>query len=351
MTQVAIVVPTNRPEHALAFLKAWNFEYPVYLIEDAPERTFDAYPPHVRSTSAIPHTGQVVRHFSWLDIDEDLRDDSWIISRRNSGIRCYGFLKAVQDGADIIITLDDDCLPNDSEPSYTDYLVEGHLDVLRATFPRWVSTIESHYPARGMPYRNRGEMEVMLNMGGWTGVMDVDAMTELVSAGMVRNVPMRRLLPVPQGTFFPMCWMNLSFKRQMLPLMYAPLMGEDKNGNPWPFNRFDDIWCGVFLKKICDILGLAVTAGWPIVNHAKASSIWANLRKEVEGVIVNEYLWQWVDAFMPSKTDDLASAYCELAAQVEHSFSAIATKPEHQYYWRQLGTAMRVWTEAVTPHV
>ena len=60
--------------------------------------------------------------------------------------------------------------------------------------------------------------------------------------------------------------MNLAFRRELVPLMYLPRMGDNTS-----FRRFDDIWGGVIAQKCLRHLGLLCSVGKPIVNHMKAS--------------------------------------------------------------------------------
>lgn len=118
--KACIVVPTNREKNAREFLEAWEKEFTfnervlnetptskttaadlrrVIVVEDNPERTF-----------ALPDW---VTHVSWKEIDADLKDDAWIIPRRTGAIRNYGNLLASRiPGLDMIVNLDDDCMPD-----------------------------------------------------------------------------------------------------------------------------------------------------------------------------------------------------------------------------------------------
>jgi len=121
--------------------------------------------------------------------------------------------------------------------------------------------------------------------------------------------------------------MNLAFKRQMTPAMYFLLMG----GN-WPFDRFGDIWCGLFVKKICDHLGLVVRSGLPHVKHVRASDVWSNLKKELPGYTVNESLWEAVDSVRLTKSS-VRECYTEIAEKLDLSGE----------YWDKVRKAMRIW--------
>lgn len=312
--KVAIVIPTIRYSNICTFLKAWECEFAnqiVIVIEDNPERTFELSLPQIW-------------HYSWKEIDDELGADSWIIPRRTDCVRSFGFFKAYQQGVDLIVSLDDDCLP--SEPGF----IAKHCEMLDSepASDAWVSTVDGAAP-RGFPYfATRRALPCVLNHGLWQKVPDYDAITQLQTARRTLSIsPVERA--IPRGAYFPMCGMNIAFKTQLTPAMYFLLMGRD-----WPYDRFGDIWCGVFVKRICDHLGYGVTSGQPFVRHERASDVWENLRKEASAYEANETLWQVVDRAILSG-DNVADCYGELAQKL--------TIPGP--YWTRLRTAMRTWAD------
>jgi hypothetical protein len=286
----ALVVPTARPERIPAFLDAWwrePFDL-IVLVQDAPRRTLD-----------LKGSGERVVTFTWEEIDRELPCPE-IISRRDSAIRSFGFYQAWQLGAELICTLDDDCGPLvRSRP----YLVAGHRRNLWQT-PRWASTVPG-LRVRGLPYHNRGAHPHMaVSMGLWAGHADVDAVTAL--AGGARLIPARaawrrfRTRVMPATQYFPLCGMNLAFRREAACLMYFPPMGQGS-----PYGRFDDIWCGLVLQRVCRHLGYGITVGRPLVRHTRASDPFANLVKEAPGVRDHERLWEVIDAIRLSADSPL----------------------------------------------
>ena len=314
--KAVIVIPTIREESVARFLEVWRDEFRghrVIVVEDNPEPTFEL-------------GGHDIRHYSWADIDRELGDRSWIIPRRTDCVRSYGYYKASQEpGVEMIVTLDDDCYPH--TPGF---LREHHRRLTEpAHAPSWTSSGRGVLP-RGIPYHaQHRELPCGLNHGLWTNVPDLDAVTQLANSRLgVAFEPVDQTIPL--GSYFPMCGMNLAWKPELTPAMYFLLMGFRE----WPYDRFGDIWCGVLVKKICDHLGIGVTSGAPLVEHQRASNVWANLRKEAPGYEVNETLWREVDSVRLSG-NSFRECYAELARGL----------PLKGDYWDRLREAMMLWTE------
>lgn len=320
-SKVFIVIPTIRN---LDFLKAWGNAFSncnLIVVEDRTEKLV--------KTSGLKTAS--ISHFNHKDIEKDLGKDSWIISRKNAGIRSYGFLKAYQMGADVIITLDDDCYPEEEN------FVEKHLDNLSFKAsegwfpiypdPNWMYT-------RGFPYSNRDKFPVMISHGLWSGALDLDARTEkgLKKPLNKKPYPPIRII-IPFGYFYPMSSMNLAFKCEVTPLMFFPMMGKAPDGKGWGYDRFDDIWAGIFSKKIMDELKMAVVSGSPFTEHKKASKNQDNLKKEFLGTKVNEILWKQVAKVRLTKKTP-KECYLELAKKVKF--------PKTKYF-NNLREAMSVW--------
>jgi hypothetical protein len=113
-------------------------------------------------------------------------------------------------------------------------------------------------------------------------VADWDAPTQLVK-GSHRPVEFYRG-PIPKGVYFPVCSMNLAFRRCMLPYIYQA---------PWSLGikRFDDILTGVEAKREIDKHGWAAVSGYARVLHERASNVFTNLENEATGMRLNEDFW------------------------------------------------------------
>ncbi len=264
-------------------------------------------------------------HLSWQDLDA-FGENGWIFSRRDSAIRSAGFLAAYNAGSRLILTLDDDCYPVGCPKAF----LEAHKASLDA--PRWTISTTSRR-TRGIPYVDRGvgELPVHINMGGWVGVPDVDAIQSL--SGDTAEIREWQSKVIPRDQYFPMCGMNLLFRREATPLMLFPMQGLDPKGKPWGFGRFDDIWSGLVAKKVADHLGWNVSCGLPVILHSRASDPFVNLVKEAPGVPVNEWLWRAVDGVQLAAVEP-AAAVIELGEGL---------KAHKHEYVRHLGSALTIW--------
>lgn len=251
--KIGVIVPTIRPENFAIFLKAWTplFEkhnITLYKVEDGKN-------PTVNGESIKSVMGRY----------------SKLIYNFNDGVRNLGFAKAFKDGMDIFISLDDDVLPDGDT-------IQDHLDILNSRQPiSWINTVDDIY-MRGFPYGKREEAEVVFSHGLWNGVYDFDASTQLV---LGEQKPNHRKIPIPRGILFPVCVMNVAFKRKVLCSYYqAPMFGD--------INRFADIWSGIEMKKYIDEKGWCAVSGYAKVNHNRASNPFVNLVKEARGIGMNE---------------------------------------------------------------
>jgi reversibly glycosylated polypeptide/UDP-arabinopyranose mutase len=311
---VGCVVPTIREKSINEFLEKWDFpDYcKLFIIEDNSQREFTL-------------SKNVYFHGSWKDFEK--MKNNWIFSKKcGGGIRSFGFYKAWQDGCDYIITLDDDCLPD--ENCNGEKFVEEHIKQLEINNGRWLWTTKGIRP-RGVPYQNTGrEDETMINMGFWKKNADFDAPTQLIHGSI--EVPPRMWSPVPKDYYFSLCGMNMCFKAEAIGLMFQPLMGE-----AYGIWRLDDIWCGVIAKKVCDHLNFLIRTGKPSIIHSRASNIWSNLKKEAIGFESNEEFWEIIDG-VQLKGETMEDCYLEIANVL---------KKREEEYLKVLGVAMEKWID------
>lgn len=258
---IAAVIPTieSRKDIFNKFMEAWSPLFDGYNVELV--IVTDGENPTVNGKSAKEVMGKYAS----------------CLSNFNAGIRNLGFAYIAKYLPDVeyIITLDDDCLPL-GDP------IGDHIRALDMRVPiSWMSTACDYM--RGFPYAVRGEAEVVLSHGVWKGVADWDAATQLV-LGCHRPTEFYKG-PIPKGIYYPMCSMNLAFKRKMLPHIYHA---------PWALgiNRFDDIFAGIESKRAIDEQGWAAVTGYATIFHERASNVFTNLKNEAPGIELNETFWQ-----------------------------------------------------------
>jgi len=322
MDRIAVIVPTCRVESIKRFIESWHFpkNCELFIIEDYAKPTFPIIDFMAKSTY------EVINHRCWQDFEEEFGDDAWIFSKQTAGgCRSYGFWLAYKNKFDYILTLDDDCLPFSDNKYEHEQFIQTHLDMINQSDSYWQWTTKE-IKSRGVPYQNLGHRETLINMGFWRRNADLDGISQLIYGA--RDLEPKILNPVMPGYYYPMCAMNLFFRVKAVPMMYFLLMGSKYN-----IDRFDDIWCGIVSKKICDHLGYLVRAGKPSLIHERASNVWINIEKEWTGLKMNEDFWKIIDK-IDLKEKTIVGCYKEIAEVLKTQISS---------YYRKLGEAMGIW--------
>jgi hypothetical protein len=331
-------VCTNREAEALRFLAEWDSyiarfceaskcpRFSVFIHEDHPAKQLN---PERFSSVKVVHTCQA-------DIPITLGEKAWIIPRQTGAARSFPMYLAWKQGFDYILTMDDDCFPPEKDPGT---FFDSHLQAFR--MDRWFRTIGGVDP-RGIPYGSKGNLPVLLNHGLWTGIPDLDGPTTLLAGRWPISLVLRATREViAPGMWFPLCAMNVCYSRAAIPAAYNLLMGLDEYG----FDRFDDIWSGLFLKRIADHLGFYITSGNPFVRHERASNVFACLRKEALGIQLHEEFWQFIAASQLGSARSVLEAYKQLADVVNRFRSDSQPARDFAAYFRKLALAMLTWAE------
>jgi len=273
---VACVVPTNRKIALDAFVEAWREQFScndcdlIVIRDDTPKGEIWLY-------GRRDMRGSIVSN-----VNETLGEHSHLVVRRSPACRNAGFafIAKHMPGVEKIVTLDDDVSPDGDT-------IGDHLRALDLRVPvSWFSSTAWGSPyMRGFPYGVRSEAPVWVSHGVWQNIPDLDAPSQLV-LGESPEVRFYRG-PVPRGAMFPLCGMNLAFRRAALPFMYwspaANLPGAQ---------RFDDIWMGIHAKRAIDIAGAAMVTGMSSCIHTRLSDVFKNLEQEAVGIGINEAYWR-----------------------------------------------------------
>ena len=254
-------------ESAEPFMRGWTSRVP------DPRESPDYY----ADTGAYAPPSQYPTYFAWPDIPD-------FIPRKTDMIRSWGIYQAWKSGTTYTLSLDDDVRPDgDLFAAYEEVFDAGavcspYLDVGALT--------SFDGQLRGFPYRDREPAEVAVQYGGWQGVLDFDAQTQLDRQPGADHRFAPIVLPVPRGAAVTGCIMNCAWRTSYARLMWQLPLYEGR------YNRFGDIWSGLFQKKVLDQLGkVMVINGKASVLHKRASDPHANLERERPGIPLNEDLW------------------------------------------------------------
>jgi hypothetical protein len=285
-----------------------------------------------------------------------------VIPERAHAETSFGFLIAYEEGADFIVELDDDV--------FMEALIEGHRSNLFgrtgetvSSKARWYNTMDSlvlnekgSYFPRGHPYSPENRVEnykwhriggaCVLNMGHWTGNPDLDALTILYHGGIagichIKGTTVKKdKIVVDKGTYFAICSMNTAFKPKIVPAFYQLYM------NTMGIDRFDDIWSGIFLKRVADHLGDKVCLGIPVGIHDKRPrSIFKDLKKEIDGMTMNETVWRIVDSELVGSS--YSDTYLSLIALLEKGIEKFIDYNYQKFIKLQV-EKMRLWVDIVS---
>lgn len=292
--KIAVVVPTIRPESWIKFIQEWALlfgKHEVLLFkvddsEDFPRCTGTDFSNQHRVKSFLPDRKE------------------WLFNKTD-GCRNLGFYFAAKHDIDVIISLDDDVYPIPGTDPIQDHINALNMQVS----PHWMSTAQD-WRVRGIPVGGE-KWPVMLSHGVWSGVPDFDAPTQLLNPN-VENITFNRT-NIPVGVLFPMCIMNVAFRRELLPWMYQAPMGKRLAEFDLPTgDRFADIWSGIIAKRACDANQWGVVTGYSIAHHSRASDPFVNLQKESIFMKANETFSS--EFYNPETTDKYVLLYRSMLA-------------------------------------
>lgn len=280
------------------------------------------------------------------------------VQRRN-----LGYLQATMNGAECIISIDDDNFATEQ-----DYLgghgIIGQVMSMEAvsSSSRWFNSgsILQTSPAkplyhRGFPTSMRGvpeelsysriEGRFVVNAGMWLGTPDADAMSHLdcpVEVIGFRNGFEGRLA-VAHGTNMVFNSQNTSFHRDLLPCLFLMPMG-DKVGE-LVVGRYDDIWMSIFIKKIVDHMGDYVSVGIPFVRQERNDhDLLQDMLVEIPAMRITNKLIPTLDRIRVSG-NDYHSCYAELVEQLRSEIPKDNFSVEEREYLDTMLNRMQSWSE------
>ena len=379
--KIALVVPTIR------ILNSWrsyveNFKKYGHDLENIKLIVVDDYCPYIKENIALLDKCNAPYEFWTIDMQKQFFrkhfgagwQKYWeVIPHRTDACRSFGYLIAALWGAEIIVTWDDDNWAiNSPKSGIYDYIGKHTIVNERLTAPeassstKWLNTCHflkkspnrELYP-RGYPFSKQNEVysfkqnkgKVVMNVGLWIGNPDVDAITVL-NEGSMNGLPVTRttgfsgekLIFIAKDTFAPLNTANTAYSRDILPCIYDTFQGAQVS--ELKLDRYGDIWCNFFIKKIVDAVGDKIALGVPLVDHQREPrNTMVDFMKEFWGVVVSQRIFEEV-ASIKLRSNNYFDAYAELT---EHLYG----KSDKIYpgnkaiakYFRKLFKSMNGWLE------
>ena len=250
----------------------------------------------------------VEKQLLWLDKFPQLNE---IIPFNSDNRRNIGHLLAYENGADIIVALDDDNYPLENIDYIAPYLEVGTEKPYPLTSSKngWYNICSSlssdcnfeFYP-RGFPYSRRTNpsepnrclstttksSHLLVKAGLWLGDPDIDAVTRLTFPMTVDSFSGGDVFLAP-GTMCPFNTQNTAFHRNLLPAFYYVHMNRLIDG--YRVDRYGDIWSGYIAQTIMHHFGDIVGFGYPLVNHERNEhNLLEDLRQEFPGMVLTNKL-------------------------------------------------------------
>lgn len=273
--------------------------------------------------------------------------DSKLIPNKTTDVVGFSLLIVYPRNYDMIVFLDDDTYPAPNQ----DFLGEHYRNLfekqmcVRHGMNGWVNP--HPYFSRGYPYSLRhnygssayteNHPPVVLNMGLWLNVPDLNALDYLYGGSLTGQISHSGLLDyesyVVRNSHFPLSRMNIAFKPKIVPAFYQG------TGNVYGVGRYGDVFSGLFLAKIANRLGECISYGTPLCIHNKEPrDVFHDIACELEAIKLNETLWKVLDKIA---VDGKSYAECYLSLvngllgfkNVFHNPNYISYLAEKMYGW------------------
>jgi len=283
----------------------------------------------------------------------------------NESRRNIGFLMALEDGCERLITIDDDNFPCSGDfigghettggtverAIYEDqgwHNICEHLELEDGTivFPRGYP-LTARFGKNKNKEKNITDGVVGVTAGMWLAAPDIDATAWINGGG--RNAvdwkgPQKTVLDT--GTWTPINTQNTSILRQLLPAYCCIPMGHPVPGGR--IERYGDIWGGYFLQTVMRGGNRFVSFGLPLAEHRRNPHNYSDdLRHEFWGMILTDWLIDRLKEFEP-QNDSVIDRTVELGGYISDEIPDQLPNwvPEPvQEFIKKCGTVMKLWAD------
>ena len=284
-----------------------------------------------------------------------------IIPWNSDNRRNVGFLCALEQDCEVLVSIDDDNYCVEDSDFYEGHRLTGS-DVSRDVITSsngWFDIcgeLVMEPPvaviARGFPYTKRNPTAIssgkrtvpmVANAGLWLGDPDVDAATRLAFP-VVATGTKGRSVALDLGTWSPINTQNTSVARRAIPAYYYVRMLEDMPGAK--LDRYGDIWSGYFLTRCAEHLREHIGIGNPVVSHRRnVHDLMADLRAEIWGMIITPHLIEVLRSG-ELEGDDYCSVAQSLAGLLRRragELEAAVRLRGVEDYVRRIGDYLDIW--------
>ena len=271
--------------------------------------------------------------------------------------RNIGYLMALDRGAEVIISIDDDNFCIEGKHFFQEHRAVGMIFGLpeRESSTGWYNVCAdsgaNFYP-RGFPYRQRERRKaqitfaarnvaVAVNQGLWIGDPDVDALTWLGHPNVKLRWQEVDSYCVGPKTWLPINSQNTAVSREaMMAYYFIPM-------NECGMDRMGDIFQGYFLEACVKAMDQGIRVGTPLVEHRRNShNHMADAYKEIPGIRILEEMLPWLQEVKLDK-GSYEGAYLSLAAALEEWVEEKDIYVQSfKSYFHRVAYCMRKWVAA-----
>lgn len=262
------------------------------------------------------------------------------IPYNTDGRRVFGYLKALEEGCEVLISIDDDNFPAEDD------FVGGHS----RTGTEWTAPVIEEaagfhnicehlafepqrlvFP-RGFPFQLRGAMNrpqavpcrsgasIGVTEGLWLNEPDVDATTWLNGTVKGRRYLGPDLFVLEPRTWSPVNTQNTSVIRELIPAFVFVIMNWPVPGGK--LDRYGDIWGGYFLLALMQGTKYHAAFGRPLVEHRRNPHNYVDdLRYEFWGMVLTDWLLQLLRSSFKPESARMTDRVLELSEFVLQTVS------------------------------
>jgi len=255
-----------------------------------------------------------------------------LIPYNTDGRRVFGYLRALEDGCELMISIDDDNFPGEDD----------FIGFHRRTGQAWQSPVlkeEKHFHniceylvfdpprlvfPRGFPFQLRGHANqpqrapcpkggcIGVTEGLWLDEPDVDATTWLNGKVKGRDYKGPDTFVLDASTWSPVNTQNTSVVRELIPAFVFVTMAYPVPGGK--LDRYGDIWGGYFLLALMQGTRYHVAFGRPLVEHRRNPHNYVDdLRYEFWGMVLTDWLLELLRASFKPTCRTMPERVLELA--------------------------------------